>query len=60
MSEDTTSSAATEPSSTGFDPVASVQAATEQVTRLRDRLARITVGARSGYPELEPLFRTVK
>jgi guanosine-3',5'-bis(diphosphate) 3'-pyrophosphohydrolase len=43
-----------------FDPVASVQAATEQVTRLRDRLARITVGGRSSFPELEPLFRTVK
>jgi GTP diphosphokinase / guanosine-3',5'-bis(diphosphate) 3'-diphosphatase len=55
VSEETTT-----PSTTGFDPVASVQAATEQVTRLRDRLARITVGPRSGYPELEPLFRTVK
>lgn len=44
----------------GFDPVASVQAASEQVTRLRERLARITVGGRSNYPELEPLFRTVK
>ncbi|MCH9815460.1 MAG: bifunctional (p)ppGpp synthetase/guanosine-3',5'-bis(diphosphate) 3'-pyrophosphohydrolase [Actinomycetia bacterium] len=43
-----------------FDPVGSVQAATEQVTRLRDRLARITVGGRSSFPELEPLFRTVK
>ncbi len=58
MSEETTTNPPS--SSTGFDPVASVQAATEQVTKLRDRLARITVGARSGYPELEPLFRTVK
>ncbi len=58
MSEDTTTPP--QPPSTGFGPVASVQAATEQVTRLRDRLARITVGPRSGYPELEPLFRTVK
>ena len=59
MSEDTTSTQSSS-TPTGFDPVASVQAATEQVTKLRDRLARITVGARSGYPELEPLFRTVK
>ncbi|MCB0916948.1 MAG: bifunctional (p)ppGpp synthetase/guanosine-3',5'-bis(diphosphate) 3'-pyrophosphohydrolase [Actinobacteria bacterium] len=47
------------PPSTGFDPVASVQAATEQVGRLRERLARITVG-RPNHPELEPLARTVK
>ena len=62
MSEETSTGTTppTSPSTTGFGPVASVQAATEQVTRLRDRLARITVGARSGYPELEPLFRTVK
>ncbi len=58
MSDETTTGSSSP--ATGFDPVASVQAATEQVTRLRDRLARITVGARSGYPELEPLFRTVK
>ena len=47
-------------SSGGFDPVASMQAATEQMSRLRDRISRLTPGGRSGYPELEPLFRTLK
>ena len=47
-------------SSSGFDPVASVQAATEQVSRLRDRIARLTPGGRGGSPELEPLIRTLK
>ncbi|MDZ7576672.1 MAG: bifunctional (p)ppGpp synthetase/guanosine-3',5'-bis(diphosphate) 3'-pyrophosphohydrolase [Candidatus Nanopelagicales bacterium] len=42
-----------------FDPVGQVQAAGEQVAKLRGRLARIAVG-RPSYPELEPLFRTVK
>jgi guanosine-3',5'-bis(diphosphate) 3'-pyrophosphohydrolase len=39
---------------------APVQAATEQVGRLRGRLARITTGGRASYPELEPLFRTLR
>ncbi|MCH9719718.1 MAG: bifunctional (p)ppGpp synthetase/guanosine-3',5'-bis(diphosphate) 3'-pyrophosphohydrolase [Actinomycetia bacterium] len=47
-------------STSGFDPVASVQAATEQVSRLRDRIARLTPGGRSGYPELDPLLRTLR
>jgi GTP pyrophosphokinase len=37
-----------------------VHAATEQVGRLREAIARITPGGRSAYPELEPLFRTLR
>ena len=41
-------------------PTAQVQAATEQVGRVRGRLAPITTGGRPAYPELEPLFRTLR
>ncbi len=44
----------------GLTSAAQVQAATEQVGRLRVRLARITTGGRAAYPELEPLFRTLR
>ena len=44
----------------GLTSAAQVQAATEQVSRLRGRLARITPGSRASYPELEPLFRTLR
>jgi guanosine-3',5'-bis(diphosphate) 3'-pyrophosphohydrolase len=44
----------------GLTSAAQVQAATEQMGRLRGRLARITPGGRSSYPELEPLFRTLR
>ena len=50
----------TPPARSGLAPAAPVQAATEQVGRLRDRIARITTGGRSVYPELEPLFRTLR
>jgi GTP pyrophosphokinase len=37
-----------------------VHSAGEQVGRLREAIARITPGGRSAYPELEPLFRTLR
>ena len=43
----------------GPSQVPAVNAATEQVTRFRDRLARLATG-RSVYPELEPLLRTLR
>lgn len=47
------------PSRSGVNPPVHVQSATEQVGRLRDRIAR-TIAGRPTYAELDPLLRTLR